>query len=172
LLRIRIAGLIFRDGVVWREQRRFTLRHLRDFGYARRAMEGVVHEEMRTALATVERDRQCDLAAVCTLCSANVILQVMTSKRHDPDDVEFRKIMEYNHSFFRNSDPLSVVVLYPLLQVLPFGNSQYKNQLAAIKPIQKYIEVYGLHSILTVGVNIRFSFEISEWVRKNSTISM
>jgi hypothetical protein len=133
-------------------------------------MEGVVHEEMRTALATVEHDRQCDLAAVFALYSANLILHVVANKRHDPDDVEFREIVEHNHAFFRNSDPLSIVVLYPLLQVLPFGNSQYKNQLAAIKPIQKYIEVYGLHSILTVGVYIRFSLEISDWTLPERTV--
>lgn len=48
LIRIRdpqldVWGIFFRDGTFWREQRRFTLRHLRDFGFGRRFAELEVH---------------------------------------------------------------------------------------------------------------------------------
>ena len=32
----KLKGIFFTDGMYWREQRRFTLRHLRDFGFGRR----------------------------------------------------------------------------------------------------------------------------------------
>lgn len=53
LIRIRdpqlgVWGVFFRDGAFWREQRRFTLRNLRDFGFGRRfaELESHANEEL------------------------------------------------------------------------------------------------------------------------------
>ncbi len=34
-------------GDVWKEQRRFTLRHLRDFGFGKASMEDIIIEEFK-----------------------------------------------------------------------------------------------------------------------------
>lgn len=39
-------GLIFGEGESWKNQRRFTLRHLRGFGFGKSSMETVIHEEI------------------------------------------------------------------------------------------------------------------------------
>lgn len=44
-LPISVPGLIFTDGPYWQELRRFTLRHLRDFGYGRTSMESLIMQE-------------------------------------------------------------------------------------------------------------------------------
>lgn len=41
-------GVLFTDGVSnWREQRRFTLRTLRDFGFGKQSMDGLLIEEVK-----------------------------------------------------------------------------------------------------------------------------
>jgi hypothetical protein len=42
---ICVVGLIFTDGPYWQELRRFTLRHLRYFGFGKTSMEGMIMEE-------------------------------------------------------------------------------------------------------------------------------
>ncbi|KAF4528267.1 hypothetical protein B566_EDAN014157 [Ephemera danica] len=44
-------GLIFSQGDLWREQRRFTLRHLRDLGFGKHSMQGLIHEEEIDAMS-------------------------------------------------------------------------------------------------------------------------
>jgi hypothetical protein len=46
------TGIIFPDGQFWVEQRRFALRHLREFGFGRRFLhlEDVVKEEIQDML--------------------------------------------------------------------------------------------------------------------------
>lgn len=41
-------GIFFIDGPVWKEQRRFTLRHLRDYGFGRRfeSLENEIKDEI------------------------------------------------------------------------------------------------------------------------------
>ena len=38
----QIAGIIFTNGEEWREQRRFALRHLRNFGFGKTSMEEMI----------------------------------------------------------------------------------------------------------------------------------
>lgn len=42
---LNVYGIFFQDGAVWREQRRFTLRHLRDYGFGRRFGELEAHAD-------------------------------------------------------------------------------------------------------------------------------
>ncbi|XP_034236818.1 probable cytochrome P450 304a1 isoform X1 [Thrips palmi] len=48
-------GIFFTEGPLWAEQRRFSLRHMRDFGFGRRfaKMEAATEEEVRTLLDSI-----------------------------------------------------------------------------------------------------------------------
>lgn len=35
------------DGNVWKEQRRFTIRHLKDLGFGKSSLEGIMLDEIR-----------------------------------------------------------------------------------------------------------------------------
>jgi hypothetical protein len=45
-LPISVPGLIFTEGPYWLELRRFTLRHLRNFGYGKTSMESLIMQEV------------------------------------------------------------------------------------------------------------------------------
>ena len=44
-LSLLICRLLFNDGEEWRNQRRFVLKVLKDFGFGRKSLEGVLVEE-------------------------------------------------------------------------------------------------------------------------------
>lgn len=45
---MRTLGIFFTDGQLWFEQRRFTLRYLRDFGFGRRF--DILEQEIQTQI--------------------------------------------------------------------------------------------------------------------------
>jgi methyl farnesoate epoxidase/farnesoate epoxidase len=45
--------VFFADGPFWVEQRRFTLRHLRDFGFGKRSMEEFIMEEIEDTIKDI-----------------------------------------------------------------------------------------------------------------------
>ncbi len=49
------GGLIFSDGVLWRDNRRFTLHHLRDLGFGKGAMEVIIDEEVKEFIAYLKK---------------------------------------------------------------------------------------------------------------------
>jgi len=81
------SGLIFSQGELWREQRRFTLRHLRDLGFGKRSMEGLIHDEVSSLLIEVGRMAGPDWAEPVELhdvlgtSGINVLWHVMAGKK-------------------------------------------------------------------------------------------
>jgi methyl farnesoate epoxidase/farnesoate epoxidase len=50
---IKNRGILFSDGVSsWSEQRRFSLRSLRDFGFGKQSMEGLLQHELKQLVET------------------------------------------------------------------------------------------------------------------------
>jgi methyl farnesoate epoxidase/farnesoate epoxidase len=48
-------GILFSDGIhSWSEQRRFTLRTLRDFGFGKQSMEGLLQSEMEALIQNLK----------------------------------------------------------------------------------------------------------------------
>lgn len=57
-----ISGIFFKDGLFWQNQRRFTMRHLRDFGFGRRFEELEIHidEELRAFVDLIKNGAKYD----------------------------------------------------------------------------------------------------------------
>ena len=52
-----IGGISFSQSDEWKEQKRYSLRVLRDFGFGKSSMEGVIHEELQKL--TESLDQKC-----------------------------------------------------------------------------------------------------------------
>ncbi|XP_046395180.1 methyl farnesoate epoxidase-like [Ischnura elegans] len=50
-----VHGLLFTSGERWKEQRRFSLRHLRDFGFGKSSMENITIEEIESVFAEIDK---------------------------------------------------------------------------------------------------------------------
>jgi methyl farnesoate epoxidase / farnesoate epoxidase len=83
---LHFSGLIFSQGDLWQEQRRFTLRHLRDLGFGKRSLEGLIHEEINSLIVNVSRMAGPDWAEPVELydilgtSGLNVLWHVMAGK--------------------------------------------------------------------------------------------
>ena len=55
----RKHGLLFNDGQSWKAQRRYALKTLKDFGFGKKGLEGVLVEEA---------DRLADQPILCQSC--------------------------------------------------------------------------------------------------------
>lgn len=57
-----LKGIFFTDGMYWRDQRRFTLRHLRDFGFGRRFndFENEVRQEIQSLVNMIKEGPKYD----------------------------------------------------------------------------------------------------------------
>jgi len=49
-----IQGLLFSEGKTWESQRKFTIKHLRDFGFKKQYMESLLLNEVKELISTFE----------------------------------------------------------------------------------------------------------------------
>ena len=98
---------MFVDGDFWQEQRRFTLRHLRDLGFGRTSSENIIEDEihqlfdeMRTTAAS-NPDGIVDFKGVFTPSVVNVLWAVLGGLRFHRNNEKFKNLLNVNETFFR-----------------------------------------------------------------------
>lgn len=93
---VKNRGILFSDGVdSWSEQRRFTLRTLRDFGFARESMQTMLHKELNDLIEAFKKDinKPTEIGSILNAAVFNSLWNMLTGKRFKLDDEEFAKIV-------------------------------------------------------------------------------
>ncbi|NXS55060.1 CP2DR protein, partial [Brachypteracias leptosomus] len=113
-----IPGIVVaRYGHVWKEQRRFTLSTLRNFGMGKKSLEERVIEEAGFLCSTInsEKGRPFDLRFLVNNAVCNIICTTVYGERFNYGDETFKKLL-YLFEEFLNED---TGFLTQLLNVVP-----------------------------------------------------
>lgn len=77
------------NGDFWKEQRRFTHRHLKDLGFGKTSMEGIIVQEVEAVLEAIREAAGPDWkTAICMdniikTANLNVLWHIMSGQRYD-----------------------------------------------------------------------------------------
>jgi hypothetical protein len=99
------TGLVFVDGDFWQEQRRFTLRHLRELGFGKTSIEDQMMDEISdlisdiTEAAKSDPDHVVDFKAIFTVSVFNILWAIIGGKR----GVVNSKKSSYTLGFFQKN---------------------------------------------------------------------
>ena len=110
---------MFTDGVFWQEQRRFTLRHLRDLGFGRSSSENVIEEEINELLdelrasAASNVDGIVDMKGVFSVSIVNILWAIIGGERFKRNDAKFIKLLDTIEEFFRSGNTAAASIPIP-----------------------------------------------------------
>lgn len=114
-----IPGVILSEGRTWVEQRRFTLRTLRDFGFGKQGMEEMIQEEvdMFKALINKSNGEPFNFLNKLNLPILNALWRITVGDRFEYDNPKLLSIVErLTESFRRQGSPTIAIILnFPLL---------------------------------------------------------
>ena len=102
----RALGVITTEGQVWSQQRRFALKHLKDFGFGRKSLDSVMIEEVDQLidkLIKTQRNGVVEILGTFNIAIINVLWQIVASKRFDVDHPDTQKLMEQLNCIFKNA---------------------------------------------------------------------
>lgn len=128
-------GLLLTDEEFWQEQRRFVLRHLREFGFGRRTMAELVESEAEHLVAVFkERLAGCEKnGKIINMQDAfgvnvlNTLWMMMASIRYSPEDKELKKLQGLLTELFANIDMVGTLFSqFPFLRHIAPEISGYK----------------------------------------------
>ena len=144
-----MTGLMFIDGEFFSQQRRFALRHLRDFGFGRTSMEDLIHEEIRDLMTEI-RERSAsdpnnvvDFKGIFNLSVLNVIWALIGGERFNRNDARLTQLLDMVEFFTRSFKPLTAAIPVPafLLRLFPSLRTIIGIRNDIFQPMQNFIRV-------------------------------
>ncbi|XP_055385019.1 probable cytochrome P450 304a1 [Condylostylus longicornis] len=152
-------GIFFNDGILWKDQRRFVLRYLRDFGFGRRfdELEAVMNEELTDLVELIRngpkyphekefvRDK---LQACCpnfmSACSTNSFLYIMCNERVPREEREIcNKLVKDGMIFQRAGDDYGRLLSFlPWIRHFFPYKSGYRQLRDSTKTLWKFFKTY------------------------------
>merc|ERR1711936_328007 len=109
-----IPGVIMSEGKIWADQRRFTLRTLRDFGFGKVGMEEMVLDEVNLfkALINSKKAEPIDFTNQFNLPILNALWRITVGDRFDYDNPKLISIIErLTDMFKRIGKPENVITI-------------------------------------------------------------
>ncbi|XP_007089966.2 cytochrome P450 2J2 [Panthera tigris] len=88
-------GLIMANGQTWKEQRRFTLATLKNFGLGKKSLEECIQEEARNLIQAIKEENGQPFNPHFKMNNAvsNVICSITFGKRFDYEDAQFQELL-------------------------------------------------------------------------------
>ncbi|CAH1119577.1 unnamed protein product [Phaedon cochleariae] len=110
-------GIVFSDGQLWKNQRKFSLQHLRSFGFGRREMEEKIQEETRSLIEIFKGSagEAIFMHKAFDISVLNALWAMMAGERFDIEDARLKKLLQIIHDAFRLVD-----ISGGLLNQMPF----------------------------------------------------
>ena len=150
---VNCTGIMFSEGPLWKEQRRFTLRQLRDLGFGKTSAEDLIREEIHElveairAASKADAGRVVNLKGIFNVSVLNVLWAIIGGRRYKHDDIQFKQILGVVESFFRSGNAVSASFNIPesVLKVLPFLEKYVGFNGQPLKKMAEFVKVQSVY---------------------------
>ncbi|KAJ9587374.1 hypothetical protein L9F63_019099 [Diploptera punctata] len=117
-------GIFFSDGPYWVDQRRFTLRYLRDLGFGKKSMESQIMDEVEEVIKDMAQKIEFQGNGMFDVSTLNVLWRMLAGKRYSRDDNELKDLLMKLKNAFRSGSPVGrIAAILPILKHIKFGHS-------------------------------------------------
>ncbi|XP_029650979.1 cytochrome P450 2J5-like [Octopus sinensis] len=134
-------GIVCTNGLTWREQRKLTLRVLKDLGLGQHSMEDRMHEEVTAFVKALDSNVNTPFDAhdLVQTAVANVICSLMFGRRFDYDNPQFKKYVHGIDENFKNIGLSAIVNFFPMLEHLPGDPFKFKKIFKNIENMEEFL---------------------------------
>ncbi|TMW48521.1 hypothetical protein DOY81_006391 [Sarcophaga bullata] len=127
-------GILVTDEELWIEQRRFILRHLKDFGFARSGMVNGIQQEAAHLLEDLNdlireqggKKAKVSMVNLFTVYVLNTLWSMMSSKRYDRKSKEINDLLQMFFELFQHVDMVGAMFShFPFMRYVAPNYSGY-----------------------------------------------
>ncbi|OWF47676.1 Cytochrome P450 2J6 [Mizuhopecten yessoensis] len=114
-------GLLASSGELWKQNRTFVLKTLREFGFGKKSLESKVREEVDVLVNYVMEinGQPFDLSKIVHVSVANVICSIVFGDRFDHSDQKFLQLVSLLDEAATINKPTGLISCFPALRHLP-----------------------------------------------------
>ena len=115
-------GIVMTMGRFWQDQRRFTLKHLKDLGFGRKTLDTIIQDEIKCLIENLSlkaKDGDVLIDTIFNFPIINILWQIVASKKYDPNLLESKTMMKKISKIFQVGPPALDYILQPVRYFLP-----------------------------------------------------
>ncbi|XP_012286716.1 methyl farnesoate epoxidase [Orussus abietinus] len=139
----RRKGVLFTEGHTWSQNRRFTMRHLRVFGFGRSIMAGHLHIEARDLVDNLLRQSEegpVGMHTVFDVAVLNSLWTMFAGHRFAYEDEKLKEILQVVHDAFRLMDTMGGIMSYmPFLRYVIPELSGFKELMYILEKLWSFL---------------------------------
>ncbi|KAK6189777.1 hypothetical protein SNE40_001771 [Patella caerulea] len=166
-------GIVMSDGQSWKEQRKFALETLREFGFGRTILEDKIHEEIEHFVEVIrqENGRHFDMCRLSQKGVSNIISSMIYGKRFEYDDPVFNVFLDKSESLLLAITHGSVLSVFPFLRFVPGDLFKYQSVLNDLDFIKDNIILPSIKDHLKNFDENHVDDYISSYIREMKKVS-
>jgi len=91
-----LLGIVLANGRVWNEQRRFTMRHLREFGFGKTDLESLILDEVTELVNWIkeQNEKPVEIRRRFSLASINILWTMLSGERYEQGDPKMTGLLD------------------------------------------------------------------------------
>ncbi|XP_053696988.1 probable cytochrome P450 303a1 [Sabethes cyaneus] len=140
-------GVLLTDEDFWQEQRRFIVRHLKEFGFARKGMAEIIGNEaanmcqdLRTIINAGNGSAMVAMQSVFSVYILNTLWLMMAGIRYSKDNKDLKYLQSLLHDLFANIDMMGALFShFPFMRFLAPRLSGYNQFVDIHNQMHKFI---------------------------------
>lgn len=139
----RASGIVFAEGELWKENRRFALHHLRNLGFGKTSMETIIADEIQQLLDNIDSKsgQKIVIADLLFLPILNIIWGLVGGNQYAMNDDKMKTFSSTLKNFFELLQKSVLIDVLPILRFLPGElSNRYQNMRNYDQKIMQFME--------------------------------
>lgn len=133
------GGIVFAEGESWKEQRRFAMRTLKEFGAGKSTLQHLMTEEVAKLVEEFSKmtDRPVSLKNETNMAVVNTLWQILNGKKSDLSDPQMKKVFNSTSTFIEENNLCGPIMVMPWLRHLPIFKSIFEKARSSPQEMRK-----------------------------------
>ena len=146
------GGIVFSEGNAWREQRRFAMKTLKEFGAGKSSLQHLISEEVLKLVEEFKNEtgKPIKLKNRTNGAVSNTLWQILNGEKSDLNDPQMMRVFNSTSTFIEDNNLAGPIFLFPWLRRFPIIKSIFEKARSSpqemrkvtSKSIQSHIESY------------------------------
>merc|ERR1712110_819103 len=141
------GGIVFSTGEHWKEQRRFAMRTLKEFGVGKTATQTIINDEISKLVEELrlENGKTVNLKFRTNLAVVNTLWQILNREKGDTKNPDMMDVFRTTAEFIQENSMTGPITILPWLRHFPFfktwSGPQTMQKLTS-ESIKRHIDTY------------------------------